>query len=264
LAADGAPFFMFAASRFPDARERQGVETALLANLTGHDYVSLGLTEAFPSLAGRVARDHVFVLPPNLLQVAATIKKGDSPRTPGLIVYDGEHWEATPEDEQQNLPAAVNRGKAMTARSQYHRFAISPDGLFVGVRPDRCSYDLDAAVHRRIDWKDVSLFIIQAQVLLSDSCLRLGQADAYVTFVKTVAQEVRQVAPDLAIVAQMSFRQTPADRMVNAVDALRGVVDGFYVAYPRNIGPTCQYCSPDNLGVVLRSIRSGDGAARTK
>jgi hypothetical protein len=253
---------MFAASRFPDARERQGIEAALRANLSDRDYLSLGLTEAFPSLGAQIARERIFVLPPNLLQVAAAIKKGAGTGTAGLIVYDGEHWEGTPDDEQRNLPAAVNRGKAMTARSPAHRFALSPDGVFSGVRPSRCTYDLEAALHRHLDWADVAIFILQAQTLLSDTCFGQGGAEAYVGFVQTVSREIRQSNPRVQVVAQMSFRATPPERMVKAIAALHGTVDGFYLAYPRNIGPVCQYCSPDNLELVLRAVHAGDVGTR--
>lgn len=250
------PFFMFAASNFAESGERQAIEAALAESLTSRDFVSLGLTRAFPAVAGRVPRGNVFVLPPNLTQVSATIRKGAGDGTPGLIIYDGEHWDATPGEEQRDLPAAVVRGKVLVSKSPGHRFGFSPDGIFVGVRPSRCGFDLDEAVHRKIDWTGIALFNIQAQALLGDNCRDVGGPAAYLDFVSAVARDVKRAAPNLVVTAQLSFRHTPPDRMVEAIRRLRAVVDGFYLAYPANIGPVCRYCSPANLGVVLRAIRT--------
>ena len=254
-AAESGPFFMFAASKFAETGERQRIEAVLSTYLTPRDFVSLGLTKAFPALGARVPRENVFVLPPNLTQVAATIRKGTGDGTPGLLIYDGEHWEATPGDEQGDLPGAVLRGKALTRKSAGHRFGFAPDGVFVGVRPGRCGFDLNEAVHRRIDWSDIALFNIQAQHLLSDTCDATGGFAAFVDFVVAVAGDAKAAAPHLLVTAQLSFRDTPPDRMVRAIRRLRGTVDGFYVAYPSNVGPVCRYCSPENLGTVLSAIR---------
>ena len=44
--------------------------------------------------------------------------------------------------------------------------------------------------------------------------------------------------------------------MIEAIHRLRGVVDGFYLAYPSNVGPPCAYCTPQNLATVLAALRS--------
>ncbi|HLY56691.1 MAG TPA: hypothetical protein VKS60_14095 [Stellaceae bacterium] len=258
--AETGPFFMFAASKFAETGERQRIEAVLSAHLTARDFVSLGLTKAFPALGARIPRENVFVLPPNLTQVAATIRKGTGDGTPGLLIYDGEHWEATPGDEQGDLPGAVLRGKALTRKSAGHRFGFAPDGIFVGVRPARCGFDLNEAVHRRVDWSDIALFNIQAQHLLSDGCDASGGFASFVDFVVAVAGDAKAAAPHLLVTAQLSFRDTPPDRMVRAIRRLRGIVDGFYVAYPSNVGPVCRYCSPENLGTVLNAIRGAPAA----
>src|SRR6516165_4288429 len=85
-AAAKAPFFMFTTWRFATADETSAI--------------------------GAVLRRHVYALPPNLAAVkhAAASRCGVGA---GLIVYDGEHWQQTPSDEQVNMPNAIDRGKAV-------------------------------------------------------------------------------------------------------------------------------------------------------
>jgi hypothetical protein len=259
--ADGGPFFMFAASKFADPGDHQRIEAELAQHLTDRDYLSLGVTRAFPALATRVPRDQIFILPPNLTQLAATIRKGADAGTPGLLIYDGEHWEATPDEEQRDPPAAVLRGKALAGKSPAHRFGFSPDGEFIGVRPSRCAYDLDQSIHRRIDWTGISLFNIQAQALLSETCQETVGLKAYVDFVRAVALEAKAAAPNLTVTAKLSFRHASVATMIEAIRRLGGTVDGFYLAYPCNVGPVCKYCAPANLGAVLAAIRAERPAA---
>jgi hypothetical protein len=128
---------------------------------------------------------------------------------------------------------------------------------FMGVQPETCSYDLAAAIYRNIDWDGITLADIQAQVLLSDRCTTGSNVENYAALVTAIADDIRKAAHPPAITAQLSFRDTPPERMILAIHRLRGIVDGFYVAYPSNVGPPCRYCSPGNLDQVLRAIRSG-------
>ncbi len=123
--------------------------------------------------------------------------------------------------------------------------------MFLGISPGTGRYDLNRSIHRRIDWDGIALFDIQAQWLLDGE--RAG-SDTYVEFVATVAREVRAASPPTKIVAQLSFRFTPPEAMIAASARLAGIVDGFYIAYPGNVGPICNYCSPDNLAQVLSSL----------
>jgi hypothetical protein len=69
--------------------------------------------------------------------------------------------------------------------------------------------------------------------------------------VTAIASDVRARPSFPKIVAQLSFRLTSPDKMIAAIKQLSGIVDGFYIAYPRNVGPACSYCSSANLDQVL-------------
>jgi hypothetical protein len=144
---------------------------------------------------------------------------------------------------------AVADGKTLVRAAGCSAYGIAPDGQFLGISPATGRYDLDNSVHRRIDWEGIALFDIQAQRLLD----RAG-VDAYAEFVAAVGQEVRAASAQTKLVARLSFRSTCPEAMIAAADRLAGIVDGFYIAYPRNIGPICSYCSPDNLARMLAAL----------
>jgi hypothetical protein len=250
-----APFFMFTTSRFANDGERDGVLSALRKYVTNRDYLSVRLAQEVPELGDRVGRGHLYAMPPSLVGIQLESARGCGPGTPGLIVYDPEHWPETPADERLDVPAAITRGKVVARRSGCHNYGVAPDGLYIGIRPNSCSYDLSVGIHRAVDWDGVNLFDIQAQRLLGDECSSHNGFEAYVEFVAAVTREVRARTRDLEIVAQVSFRYTPPERMIAAIQRLRETVDGFYIAYPSRLGQICAYCSATNLEQVLEAIR---------
>ena len=247
----GDPFFLFATSRFGSDRERDAVVDVLQLYAGPSDYISLGLARENPSLARRISPAHVFVLPPSASAVA---RASGECRGAGTIVYDPEHWNDTPRHEQDDIVGAVRNARAAAAPGC--AFALAPDGQFAGIVPGECFFDLDSALHRKIDWSGVTLYDVQAQRLLSESCASRGGFDAYVSFVSTVANEIRAAAPGVKVTAQLSFRDTPPARMTAAIRRLRNVVDGFYLAYPVTAGTPCRYCNETNLDEVLRCIKA--------
>lgn len=244
---------MFTAARFADADERGAIAEVLRRCVTDRDYLSLRLGEELPELARRVGSAHLYALAPSLAQVAQYGARS-GPRAPGLVIYDGEHWVQTPLAEQRDMVGAVAAGSALVRAAGRLEYGVAPDGRFLGVFADTGRYDLDRSIHRRLDWEGISLFDIQAQRLIDGGDDAHTRIDTYVEFVATVASEVRAQSPTIQIVAQLSFRFTPAEKMIAAAARLAGVVDGFYIAYPRNIGPGCTFCSPENLARVFRAL----------
>lgn len=250
----GKPFFMFTTAQFSGG-EPDAIRSTLGKYVTGHDYLGLRLGIEFPELGKRVGRSHLYVLPTSVKAVARHgVQCGDG--TAGLVIYDGENWPDTPAAEQADMPQAIQRAKSAAKTAGCAEFGISPGGEIAGVVPAACRYDLAKAVHRNVDWSGIALFNIQAQTLLSDTCSRSAGVSAYVNFVSAVARDVRSRNSTTKISAQLSFRHTPPGRMIEAIGRLRGVVDGFYLAYPQNVGPSCAYCKPQNLATVLAAIRS--------
>ncbi len=245
---------MFTASKFSGG-ESGAVRGILDRYVTSGDYLGLQVAAEFPELQKRVGRSHLYVLPPSIKAVAHHAA-GCGDGTAGLVLYDIENWAATPAEEQADAPRAIARAKAAARAGECTEFGISPDGQMAGIVPGACSYDLARAIHRNLDWDDIALFNIQAQRLLSDACNSRAGINGYVRFVSTIAQEVRAKSRGTRITAQLSFRYTPPGRMVQAIAKLRGVVDGFYLAYPESVGPRCTYCTAQNLAEVLKNVRS--------
>jgi hypothetical protein len=251
------PFFLFSTSKFANDGERDGIFAALRKHSTDRDYLSSRLGALLPDLADRIGRSRLYALPPSLRSIERTQAKGCGFGAPGLIVYDGEHWNETPVAEQIDMPNAIARGKLLIRRSAAcHEYGVAPDGRYIGLLPNTCEYDITKAIHRKINWSDIALFNIQAQRLLSNDCVAKRGVDAYVLFVTAIVKDVRKSNARTKISTQMSFRDAPPDRMIAAIIRLRGVVDGFYIAYPSNIGPPCRYCSPNNLDTVLTALRT--------
>lgn len=238
--AAATPFFMFAATG-----SMSSVGSVLDRYVRPGDYLSAGIVSQDPGLASRIGRSNTFTLPPSLRHAVCTSDAG-------LVMYDGEHWTDTPPDEQADMPGAIARGKSMV-KSGGCAYGVAPDGIYVGLIPKQCNYDIDNAIHRQVDWDDIDLFNIQAQRLLSDQCAAQGGAQKYVAFVSQVAREVKAKNPHTKVSAQFSLRYSPPDRIISAINQLRGVVDGFYIAYPAK--GACAYCTPQNLGQVLAALR---------
>ena len=136
---------------------------------------------------GRISRTHVYALPPSLAAVELATAGKCGART-GLIIYNGEHWQATPPDEQADMAKAIERGKGIVRQSGCEDYGIAPDGQYIGISAGKCRYDPAASIYRAIDWTGISLFDIQAQRLLGGIAssapelepmsLRLGRSSA--------------------------------------------------------------------------------------
>jgi hypothetical protein len=257
-AAATAPFFMFTAARFADADERLAIADVLRHHVTERDYLSLRLAEELPELADRVGAGHIYLLAPSLGQIAQHAD-GNRRRTPGLVIYDGEHWPQTPLSEQRDMVRAIAQGRILARTAGQGAYGIAPDGRFLGIVPELGQYDLNMSIHRHIDWKGITLFDIQAQRLLDSAENPQAGIDTYAEFVAGVTGEVRANSPSTKIVAQLSFRFTPPESMIAAAVRLAGKVDGFYIAYPRNIEPLCTYCSAQNLARVIGALPGRSG-----
>ena len=173
------------------------------------------------------------------------------------IVYDPEHWELTPAPERRRFPAAARRAATLARSDGCDRFGLAPDGvLMFGLHPERCSYDLSAGRYRDVSWGPIDIVDIQAQLLISDNCAgRLG-IDDYRSVVSSLATFVRRRNPNISVVAQVSFRHTPPDRMYRAIASVADVVDGIYFSYPSaGFQARCRYCSSENLRALLRFLR---------
>lgn len=248
--ASSGPFFMFSPSHPSDPN----VITVLETYFQPIDYVSVGLGNADPMLGQRVGNGHEFVIPPSLDSVETQVTNGCANGVPGLILYDIEHWQATPQSEQDDPADSIAQGAGIvTAAGCGILYGTTPDGQFMGLPPAACAPDFSTSIYQQVDWTEISFVNIQAQRLLSDTCGGQQNRDSYVNFVSTIADYVRSQNPGIVVSAQLSFRYTSPDTMVSAIQALNGIVDGYYLAYPETL--SCTYCSSDNLQSVLQAFR---------
>jgi hypothetical protein len=107
-----------------------------------------------------------------------------------------------------------------------------------------------------VNWAAIDRLDIQGEWLLSDECIGKTSVADYVKLVWAVAGYVRAKNPKIAIFAQISFRFTPPSTMIQAIQQMSGLVDGFLLAYPLNPANEHKYRTAQNLQSVLSSFRS--------
>jgi len=248
-AAAADPFFLFVANRFDAPGEGERVRGVLARYFTERDYIGSILREASPELRSKIGISHTFAIPGGI-DKARQYAAGSEV---GLVLYDIEHWAATPAEEQKDPAAAIARASDAVRAYQGKRFGITPDGQFIGIVAGKCAVDGSKNILPRIDMTKLDFVQFQAQRLLSDRCVQEGDGvKLYLSLVRAKAGDAKARNPKILTVAQFSFRYTPPERMIEMIRALSGAVDGFYLAYPATIlGTRCEYCSPQNLERVL-------------
>jgi hypothetical protein len=238
-----APFVMIGNSTDPQ------IFPVLEQLLRRGDYVSAKLAGADPSLGRRMGRDHLFVLPGSLAGVRK--HSGCGAGSPGVVVYDIEHWTDTPAAEQRRPGESIAAAARIVQATRCQTYALAPDGEYMGLQ--ECKYDFAAGLYEGVDWRQVELLSIQAQRLLSDTCAGSLTVEDYAAFVARVAAYVRGKNPAIRVVTQLSFRYTPPAKIIAAMHRVAAQVDGIYLVYPMHSTKPCNYCSPANLAAVLRA-----------
>lgn len=252
-AAAAEPFFLFVANRFDAPGEGERVRGVLTRYFTERDYIGFILREASPELRSKIAISHTFAIPGSI-DKARQYAAGSEV---GLVMYDIEHWAATPAEEQRDPVAAIASASDAVRAYQGKRFGITPDGQFIGIVAGKCALDESKNILPQVNMTKLDFVQFQAQRLLSDRCVQEGDGvKLYLSLVKANVREAKARNPRILTLAQFSFRYTPPQRMIEMIRALSGVVDGFYLAYPATIlGTRCEYCSPENLEKVLAARR---------
>jgi hypothetical protein len=136
---------------------------------------------------------------------------------------------------------------------------ILPYGQFWGAAPmatATCQFNLGDSPYQQVNWAAIDRLDIQGEWLLSDECIGKTSVGDYVRLVSTVAGYVRAKNPKIAVFAQISFRFTPPSTMIQAIQQMSGLVDGFLLAYPLNPANEHKYCTAQNLESGLSAFRS--------
>jgi hypothetical protein len=242
-----ATFLMFASTSDPQV-------FPVLEQIMGPgDFISVKAANQAPKLGRRLGREHQFVLPGSLEGVRKDAGCGAG--SAGVVMYDIEHWNETPLAEQRQPGKSIAAGAEIVNGSGCQKFAVAPDGQFMGLKESTCGYDFEAGLYRDVDWTGVDLLSIQAQRMLSDTCADKLTVDDYAGFVSRVAAYVKSKNPGITVVSQISLRYTPPEKLIAAMNRLNRVADGFYLVYPSHTANPCRYCTPANVDTVLRSVR---------
>ncbi len=250
-AAAADPFFLFVAHQFDAPGEGEAVGHVLARYFTSRDYIGAEWRKV-PEIAGRIGVAHTFAIPGSVKNAR---RAAGAPEI-GLVMYDIEHWTATPQPEQRDPAVAIRRAAEAVRAIPGKRFGITPDGRYLGITAGKCAVG-DENILRAVDFAPLDVVQLQAQRLLSDKCAGQGGAQLYTELVSANAKAARLAKPGILVAAQFSFRYTPPERMIAIIRSLGGTVDGYYLAYPANSrGIKCGYCAPENLEKVLAAFRT--------
>jgi hypothetical protein len=152
------------------------------------------------------------------------------------IIYDIESWYRTPTSEQIDPPNSISRGARIVHEAGY-RYGITPDRAIL----------MDN--YKMINWTEVDFLGMQLQRLAPDVDEYSRVADEIVSFVKCKN-------PNIEIFIQLSFNFSNANGMIEAIESVKDIVDGFIIAYIQNgTSDLCiPACSEDDLDSVLDRI----------
>lgn len=174
----------------------------------------------------------------------------------GGILYDPEHWQFTPAEEQRD-PARFEKMGASLAHARGLLFVAAPAVDLISVlapaeRKNRYQaylrLGLAADAARYADAID-----IQAQGAERDT-------ELYADFVRQAAAQARQANPTVVVLAGISTnpngQHVTADDILRAIAATRDVVDGYWLNIPKP-GANCPNCNdfrPDIAIDILQRL----------
>jgi hypothetical protein len=238
-----------------DAVADSGVFPVLENYLGSTDAVAARVIAADPKLAAIIAPANRFEFASSLAEVRRVVSRGCGGSAPATIVYQLAGSDRTPKAELDNLAASAASAAALIHSTGCMQAAIAPDGTYFGIIPGGCTYNLETAAYRQIDWSGIDSVNIEAEAILNDACASPARVQDYVGFVSSVANFVRSKNAKIAVTAHMSFRFTAPVTMVRAIQGLTRVVDNVLLAYPLNPANEHKYCTAVNLETVLRAFR---------
>ncbi len=159
----------------------------------------------------------------------------NSPYKPDVIVYDIEHWEFTPAQEQENPVSSISKASTLAHDAGY-RFGLAPDRRYL------------LEYYAQINWEEVDLLVMQFQRDVPNS-------EDFVSNTRKVTELVRNSNPNTEILVQVSLTVAAPEEIRTALDRVVDQVDGVTIVYSSGGIAPCLNCTIENLQFVLDSLR---------
>jgi hypothetical protein len=132
-----------------------------------------------------------------------------------MVMYNPEHWELTPEDEQQDLPATVQQF-AEFVHERDLQFMFAPDRRYAEEHLDQVAPDIDAV-------------LLQGQRLQHDP-------QTFATWVLGMTGVAHAANPDIQVFVQVGATRGTASEMYAAIQTVADDIDGIAVwSMPRTL-----------------------------
>ncbi len=209
--------------------------------LQSSDYVSTRDIYADPKLHQNIDASHQFELVKSLAGIEQETLLPCSQNSPAAL------WLQT----GAGAPEVAEIASALrTIRSGCHHAAILPSAQFWGYT-ELCDYNLAKSPYQQVDWTQVDRVIIQGEGWLNPAC-RTGVAE-YRKFLTEISTYLRAKNPKIVVYGHASFRYTPPALIIQGIQSLADLVDGFLLSYP--LYGDHVYCTADNLETVLKAFR---------
>lgn len=132
-----------------------------------------------------------------------------------MVMYNPEHWELTPEDEQQDLPATVQQF-ADFCHERSLAFMFAPDRRYAETYLSQVAPDVDAV-------------LLQGQRLQHDP-------QTFAAWVLGMGDMARAANPDIQVFVQVGATRGTALEMYGAIQTVASEIDGIAVwSMPRTL-----------------------------
>jgi hypothetical protein len=130
-------------------------------------------------------------------------------------MYNPEHWDLTPEDEQQDLATTVQQfAEAVHAREI--RFLFAPDRQYAELHLNQVAPHVDAVM-------------LQGQRLQHDP-------QTFATWVLGMTEVAHKANPDIQVLVQVGATRGTAGEMYTALETVDGAIDGIAIwSMPRTL-----------------------------
>ena len=133
-----------------------------------------------------------------------------------MVMYNPEHWELTPTDEQQDLTAIVQEF-AQFAHARGLQFMFAPDRRYADTYLSQVAPYVDSV-------------LLQGQRLQHDP-------QVFASWILKMSEVARTANPDIQVYVQVGATLGPASEMLAAIQTVSNDIDGIAIwSMPRSLG----------------------------